>query len=236
MLLTIVYLLRSGYTVAEPPPTCTRWGIQACSLLILDGVPGEFWKHLLNLYLTALNGIGLGLLVSALAGNSDKAMSLVPLVLIPQVLFSGSFGIPKADEVVKRSVGYAMSLNWSLDQAKRIAMCAPEQEKPRGRPGAGCASCVHAYDPFKHILLEKEDQDDDARCEAILSVVGQMNDFPESLQVVEDGLYTPPGAHGKGRARDATKSDIGLYVLGGYTALLFVLICVVMRLKDRKQR
>ena len=93
--------------------------------------------HLLNLYLTALNGIGLGLLVSALAGNSDKAMSLVPLMLIPQVLFSGSFGIPKPDELVKRGVGYAMTLNWSLDQAKRVAMCTPEQEKPPGRPGRG---------------------------------------------------------------------------------------------------
>jgi ABC-type multidrug transport system ATPase subunit/predicted component of type VI protein secretion system len=235
-MLVIVYFLRSGYTLGEPPPTCARWNIQACSLLILDGVPGEFWLHLLNLYLTALTGIGLGLLVSALAGNSDKAMSLVPLVLIPQVLFSGSFGIPKADEHIKRGVGYAMTLNWSLDQAKRIAMCSPEEEKPEGSPGSGCVRCVHTYDPFKHMLLDQEDQDDDARCAAVLPVVGQMTEFPESLQVVEDGLYTPPSAHGKGRARDATKSYVGLFVLGGYTLLLFMLVCVVMRLKDRKQR
>ena len=235
-MLAIVYFLRPGYTLGEPPPVCARWSIEACSLLILRGVPGDFWAHLLNLYLTALNGIGLGLLISALAGNSDKAMSLVPLVLIPQVLFSGSFGIPQADEVVKRGVGYAMSLNWSLDQAKRIAMCTKEQEKPPGKPGSGCTTCIHAYDPFKHRLLKVEDQDDHARCASVLPVVGQMTEFPEVLEVVEDGLYTPPGAHGKGRARDATRSFVGLYVLGGYALLLFVLICVVMRLKDRKQR
>jgi ABC-type multidrug transport system ATPase subunit/pSer/pThr/pTyr-binding forkhead associated (FHA) protein len=234
-MLTIVYFLRSGYALAEPPPGCTRWGIEACGVLILDGVPGSYWMHLLNLYLTALNGIGLGLLISALAGNSDKAMSLVPLVLIPQVLFSGSFGIPKADELVKRGVGYAMSLNWSLDQAKRVAMCTAEQEKPPDRPGAGCTTCLHAYDPFKHAVLGEEDQDEDGHCAAILPVMSQMTAFPESLQLVEDGLYTPPAAHGQGRAREATKSHIGLLVLGGYTLLLFILVCIFMRLKDRKQ-
>jgi ABC transport system ATP-binding/permease protein len=235
-MLTIVYFLRSGYTIAEPPPSCTRWGIEACGMLILDGVPGDFFMHLLNLYLTALNGIGLGLLISALAGNSDKAMSLVPLVLIPQVLFSGAFGIPKADEMVKRGVGYAMTLNWSLDQAKRVAMCTPEQEKPPGRPGAGCTTCLHAHDPFKHMLIEDaEDQDEDARCLAIVPVISQLTEFPESLQVVEDGLYTPPSAHGVGKVREANKSYIGLFVLGGYTLLLFILVCIVMRFKDRKQ-
>jgi hypothetical protein len=236
-LLLIVSALRSGYTLTEPPPVCARWGIQACSLLILDGVPGDFWTHLLNLYLTSLNGIGLGLLVSALAGNSDKAMSLVPLILIPQVLFSGSFGIPKTDETIKRSVGYAMSLNWSLDQAKRIAMCTAVQEKPADNPGAGCSRCLHAYDPYKHMLLEEaEDQEEDRRCLAILPVMGQMTDFPESLQVMEDGLYTPLRAHGRGKARDATPSFIGLYVLGGFTLLSFILVCIFVRLKDRKQQ
>jgi len=233
-MLTIVYFFRSGYTLPQSPAVCARWNIQACSLLILDGVPGDYWLHLLNLYLTALGGIGLGLLISALAGNSDKAMSLVPLVLIPQVLFSGSFGIPKADEMVKRGVGYAVTLNWSLDQAKRIAMCTAEQEKPPGSPGSGCRGCIHAYDPFKHLALATEGQDDDARCAAVLSAVSQMTEFPESLQVVEDGLYTPPGRHGQGQARDATRSYIGLFVLGGYALLFFVLICIVVRLKDRK--
>jgi ABC transport system ATP-binding/permease protein len=235
-MLFMVHLLRSGYVLAEPPPGCARWGIRACSALILPGVPGELWLQLLNLYLTALNGIGLGLLISTLAGNSDKAMSLVPLVLIPQVLFSGSFGIPQPGELVKRAVGYTMSLNWSLDQAKRLAMCTPEEERPPGRPGDGCARCLHAWDPFKHRLLKTEAQDDDGKCRSVLPVLGQMTDFPESLQVVEDGLYTPPSAHGKGAARDATPSTIGLYVLGGYTALLFALVCIFLKRKDRAQK
>ncbi|HET9922480.1 MAG TPA: FHA domain-containing protein [Ktedonobacteraceae bacterium] len=39
--------------------------------------------------LTALAGLMLGLTVSAIAPNNDRAMSFVPLILIPQVIFSG---------------------------------------------------------------------------------------------------------------------------------------------------
>ncbi len=233
-MLVIVYFARSGYILENPPHDCVQDGIQACSLLILDGVPGGFWPHLLNLYLTALNGIGLGLLISALAGNSDKAMSIVPLVLIPQVLFSGSFGVPQADEYVKRGVGYAMSLNWSLDQAKRIAMCEPKEERSVKKGGDGCTTCLHAMDPFKHKALKKTAQIPDTWCKALLPMEHCLNVFPEYLREVEDGLYTPPSAHGKGKPRDATKSFIGYYVMGGYNLLLFILICIFVRVKKHK--
>jgi ABC-type multidrug transport system ATPase subunit/pSer/pThr/pTyr-binding forkhead associated (FHA) protein len=234
-MLTLVSFLRSGYVLTQPPEICTRFGIEACSRLILDGVPGEYWLQLLNLYLTALNGIGLGLLVSALVSNSDKAMSLVPLLLIPQVLFSGSFGVPQADESIKRGAGYVMALNWSLDQAKRIAICTPEQEQLKGENATGCTTCLHGYDPFKHKRLGLEGQDDDGRCAAIQPAVGQMLEFPETLQVVEDGWYTPSADQGKGPARLATKSNIGLLVLGSYNLLLFFLVCLFVRLRGHHQ-
>ena len=229
-MLGIVYLARAGYTLESPPKDCVDAGIQACSMLILDGVPGGFWPHLLNLYLTALNGIGLGLLISALAGNSDKAMSIVPLVLIPQVLFSGSFGVPQADEYVKRGVGYAMSLNWSLDQAKRIAMCTPEEEKGK----TGCTTCLHALDPFKRRVVETDSELQDTWCRSILPMEHCVSEYPEHLRVLEDGLYTPPSTQGKGKAREATKSNIGFFVLGGYNLLLFILVCIFVRVKKRK--
>jgi ABC-type multidrug transport system permease subunit len=43
----------------------------------------------ITMALTSLAGLMLGLTVSALAPNSDRAMSLVPLILLPQVIFSG---------------------------------------------------------------------------------------------------------------------------------------------------
>ena len=43
-----------------------------------------------SLTLTSLAGLMLGLMVSALAPNSDRASGLVPLLLLPQVIFSGA--------------------------------------------------------------------------------------------------------------------------------------------------
>jgi ABC transport system ATP-binding/permease protein len=54
---------------------------------------GTFLPPFLEIYipiaLTSLVGLMIGLTVSALVSNNDRAMSFVPLVLIPQVLFSG---------------------------------------------------------------------------------------------------------------------------------------------------
>ncbi|MFN8609929.1 MAG: ABC transporter permease [Vulcanimicrobiota bacterium] len=44
--------------------------------------------HFAYLWLTALGGVGLGLVISCLMSNSDKAVGSVVLVLIPQMLFS----------------------------------------------------------------------------------------------------------------------------------------------------
>ncbi|MBN9416838.1 hypothetical protein ABS71_04970 [bacterium SCN 62-11] len=53
---------------------------------IVLGGPPIF--HFLFLWLTSLGGIALGLLISCLMSNSDKAVGSVVLVLIPQMLFS----------------------------------------------------------------------------------------------------------------------------------------------------
>ena len=49
-----------------------------------------FLEVYITLTLTSLSGLMLGLMVSALAPNSDRASGLVPLLLIPQVIFSGA--------------------------------------------------------------------------------------------------------------------------------------------------
>ena len=44
----------------------------------------------ISLILTALAGVALGLLISAITSNSDRATSFVPVVLIPQIIFGGA--------------------------------------------------------------------------------------------------------------------------------------------------
>ncbi len=50
----------------------------------------------ITLTLTAFAGLMLGLTISAIAPNNDRAVSFVPLILIPQVIFSGAI-IPLKD-------------------------------------------------------------------------------------------------------------------------------------------
>ncbi len=48
-----------------------------------------FLEIYITMALTALSGLMTGLLVSAIVPNNDQAMSLIPLPLIPQVIFAG---------------------------------------------------------------------------------------------------------------------------------------------------
>ena len=77
------------------------------------GIP-QFWVMIL----TAGVGIALGLLISALVKTSEMATSLVPLILIPQILFSGLVGIPSG---LNKVAGLAMPATWAFDTMKRFS-------------------------------------------------------------------------------------------------------------------
>ncbi|HVF29291.1 MAG TPA: ATP-binding cassette domain-containing protein, partial [Pyrinomonadaceae bacterium] len=84
-------------------------------------LPGNFFQlgaQLLTLILTGMVGIALGLFVSAIVKTSEMATSLVPLILIPQLLFSGLVGVP---EGAARVVGAAMPATWAFDELKRLS-------------------------------------------------------------------------------------------------------------------
>ncbi|MGI8469703.1 MAG: FHA domain-containing protein [Pyrinomonadaceae bacterium] len=79
----------------------------------LAGIP-QFWIMIL----TAGVGIALGLFISALVKTSEMATSLVPLILIPQILFSGLVGVPVG---VSKVIGLVMPATWSFDTMKRFS-------------------------------------------------------------------------------------------------------------------
>ena len=57
-------------------------------------LPGSDWelypKLLAAIFLTELAGLAMGLLISAVSTNSDRAMAIVPVSLIPQLVFAGA--------------------------------------------------------------------------------------------------------------------------------------------------
>ena len=93
-------------------------------LFILDawfGVPGSMGLLLGGMVLASLVGILLGLALSALVGSADRAMTLLPILLIPQVLFT----IPAVQMDMKGPAGIvarAMPTWWAYDLLRRVAM------------------------------------------------------------------------------------------------------------------
>jgi len=65
-----------------------------------------------TIVLSGLAGIALGLLVSAVATTPDKATSLIPIVLVPQVLFAG---IMFALRGVPNAISYLVSARAAVD-------------------------------------------------------------------------------------------------------------------------
>jgi ABC-type multidrug transport system ATPase subunit/pSer/pThr/pTyr-binding forkhead associated (FHA) protein len=95
--------------------------VQSFLLLVIVGLKGgypdkgillpAFVELYISLFLTSLGGLMMGLAVSAIAPNTDRAMSLVPLLLIPQIIFAGStFKLSGATEFIS----YFIVTRWGL--------------------------------------------------------------------------------------------------------------------------
>ncbi|MGZ3617321.1 MAG: FHA domain-containing protein [Ktedonobacteraceae bacterium] len=69
----------------------------------------------ITLALTSLAGLMIGLTVSALAPNNDRAVSLIPIILIPQVIFSGL--LFNLDGPVMQTIGALFAVRWGMAAA-----------------------------------------------------------------------------------------------------------------------
>jgi ABC-type multidrug transport system ATPase subunit len=78
--------------------------------------PENFLDAYWPLLLCGIAGVSLGLLVSSIVNSPDKAIALVPILLIPQVLFSGIFGELKGTQ---RVFGEVMISKWSYNLLKK---------------------------------------------------------------------------------------------------------------------
>ncbi len=94
--------------------------IQSFFLLIIVGWKGgypqgiilpSFVEMYISLVLISLGGLMMGLAVSAIAPNTDRAMSVVPLLLIPQIIFAGvTFKLTGA----MNFISYVIVTRWGL--------------------------------------------------------------------------------------------------------------------------
>jgi hypothetical protein len=87
--------VRLPYYILAKLCSLTLFCAVQCALFVFVGnsileVKGMFWPYWFFMLVTALSGVSLGLLISSVASSSKMAANFVPLVLIPQLIFSGA--------------------------------------------------------------------------------------------------------------------------------------------------
>ncbi|REJ78096.1 MAG: FHA domain-containing protein [Acidobacteria bacterium] len=124
--------------------------LQFFNLTGLMPMPGVFLgiPQFVTMLITAAVGIAIGLFVSTIVKTSEMATSLVPLILIPQIVFSGLIGVP---EGINKVVGLTMPAAWSFDTMKRFSTL--DTLEPEGALLNGGTEGLGLY---KHVEQENE--------------------------------------------------------------------------------
>src|SRR5580704_8293261 len=87
--------VRLSYYVVSKTLTLGVFALVQCILFVLIGnyvlqIRGMFWIDLAIMFMTAMGGVALGLLISSLVADPKTAANIVPLVLIPQIIMGGA--------------------------------------------------------------------------------------------------------------------------------------------------
>ncbi|PYL68908.1 MAG: hypothetical protein DMF28_05195 [Verrucomicrobia bacterium] len=87
--------VRLSYYVISKTVTLGVFALIQCILYVLIGnsvlqIRGMFWIDLGIMFMTAMSGVALGLLISSLVADPKTAANIVPLILIPQIIMGGA--------------------------------------------------------------------------------------------------------------------------------------------------
>jgi len=82
---------------------------------------GSFWLLMLVNLLLALTALTLGTLLSTYAGNEFQIIQFIPLVIVPQVFFSGLFNLDAMNEWL-RHIRLVMPLYYGADALKGVML------------------------------------------------------------------------------------------------------------------
>src|SRR5467141_809822 len=87
--------VRLWYYVISKTITLGVFALVQCLLFVLIGnyvlqISGMFWIDLGIVFMTAMGGVALGLVISSIVADPKTAANIVPLVLIPQIIMGGA--------------------------------------------------------------------------------------------------------------------------------------------------
>src|SRR5881275_1531449 len=87
--------VRLPYYIFAKTVSLSVFALIQCVLFVLIGnyalqIRGMFWIDLGIMFITAMGGVALGLVISSLVADPKTAANIVPLVLIPQIIIGGA--------------------------------------------------------------------------------------------------------------------------------------------------
>ena len=218
----------------------------------LMNLPGWAIPQLAIIMITAGVGIALGLLVSAIVKTSEMATSLVPLILIPQILFSGLVGVPQG---ASRFIGTIMPATWAFDGIKRFSTLDTLDEEgsdPKGENrGRGLykhyedLNDEHIANARQDVANYKKDAENDSK-EYERKMKDYVKDLQSSVQATQPTapkLKTAPEVHGAEKIPEDLSGYINFLHPWGHwfidplvlILMFFVLVCatiVTLRAQD----
>src|SRR5206468_195228 len=105
--------VRLSYYVFAKTVSLGVFALAQCVLFALIAnylleIRGMFWIYLGVLFMTAMGGVALGLVISSLVADPKTAANIVPLVLIPQIIMGGA--LIKYEDM-NRNLGLLYSLS-----------------------------------------------------------------------------------------------------------------------------
>lgn len=90
------------------------------SLYVFDMyMAGDFWQLLLVTFLLAVTALSLATLLSAFANNEFQFMQFIPVVIVPQVFFSGIFPLETLAEWLQW-ISYIMPLTYGAEALQQM--------------------------------------------------------------------------------------------------------------------
>jgi ABC-type multidrug transport system ATPase subunit/ABC-type multidrug transport system permease subunit len=119
--------LRTFYYLCGKVISLSAFALVQCVIYLLIGnavleIREMFWAHLWWMFVTALTGVSLGLLISSLVSDSRTATNAIPLLLIPQIILGGA--LIKYEEM-NRNLDFVYSVTRWLEKAG-----VTEQDEP----------------------------------------------------------------------------------------------------------
>lgn len=79
------------------------------------GLRGNLIESWFVLWLASVIGVALGLLISAMVNTNESAIQLVPLVLLPMIIFAGGFTRIEEMDKDAQAITYAMPSRWAFE-------------------------------------------------------------------------------------------------------------------------